>query len=124
MSKTRQAQDNFLAASDQMITIHRQVIFDTQQAFNNVMAGISKVHADRIAITSAQSALDSIQAGYQAGTKTILDVLTAQQNLYQAESTLSTDQNSYILSTFALKQSAGSLNAADILSVNRWLAHG
>jgi len=124
MSKTRQAQDQYLAASDQMIAAHRLVVFQTQQAFNNVMAGISKVNADRIAITSAQSALDSIQAGYQAGTKTILDVLTAQQNLYQAESNLSTDQNTYILSTLTLKQAAGSLNASDVLSVNRWLEHG
>lgn len=124
MSKTRQAQDDYLAASDKMIAAHRLVVFQAQQAFNNVMAGISKVKADRIAITSAQSALDSIQAGYQAGTKTILDVLTAQQNLYQAESNLSTDQNTYILSTLALKQAAGSLNASDVLAVNRWLVHG
>lgn len=124
MSKTRQAQDRYLAASDDMIAAHRLVVFQAQQAFNNVMAGISKVKADRIAITSNQSALDSIQAGYQAGTKTILDVLTAQQNLYQAESTLSTDQNTYILSTLTLKQAAGSLNANDLLAVNRWLEHG
>ena len=124
MSKTRQAQDQYLSASDQMIAVHRLVIFQTQEAFNNVMAGISKVNADRIAITSAQSALDSIQAGYQAGTKTILDVLTAQQNLYQAESNLSADQNTYILSTLALKQAAGSLSAGDVLAVNRWLDHG
>ncbi len=124
MSKTRQAQDDYLSASDQMIAAHRLVIFQAQQAFNNVVSGISTVNADRIAITSNQSALDSIKAGYQAGTKTILDVLTAQQNLYQAESNLSADQNSYILSTLSLKQAAGSLNAGDVLAVNRWLDHG
>lgn len=124
MSKTRQAQDDYLAACDRMIAAHRLVVFQTQQAFNNVMAGISTVNADRIAITSAKSALDSIRAGYHAGTKTILDVLTAQQNLYQAETALSADQYAYILNTLALKQAAGSLNAGDVLAINRWLEHG
>lgn len=124
MSQTRQAQDDYLVASDAMVAAHRLVVFQAQQAYNNVMASISTVKADRIAITSNQSALDSIVAGYQAGTKTILDVLTAQQNLYQAESNLSADQNTYILNTLALKQAAGSLNAGDVLAVNRWLVHG
>jgi outer membrane protein len=123
VSKTRQAQDQYLSASDQMEITHRQVILQAQEAYNNVMAGISKVEADRIAVTSAKSALESTDAGYKAGTKTILDVLTAQQNLFQSQATLSSDQYSYILSTLALKQAAGSLNAGDVIAINRLLKH-
>jgi outer membrane protein len=103
---------------------HRQTIFNTEQSFNNVTAGISKVSADRIAVISAKSALESIQAGYRVGTKTILDVLLAEQTLYQTQATLSTDQYDYVLDTLALKQAAGSLNATDVITVNNlWLLH-
>jgi len=124
LSKTRQAQDLYIAASDDMEIAHRQTIFNTQQAFNNVTAGISKISADRLTVTSAKSALESIQAGYRVGTKTLLDVLQGEQVLYQAQATLSADQYDYVLNTFALKQAAGSLSAMDVINVNdHWLSH-
>ena len=121
MSKTRQAQDQYVAASDQMESSRRQVILQTEQAFNNVMAGISKIDADHITVTSSVSALDSTRAGYKAGTKTLLDVLTAEQNVYQAKTNLAADQYSYINNTLSLKQAAGSLSGADVVAVNHWL---
>ena len=42
---------------------------------------ISKIKAERQAIQSAQLSLDSSQASYKAGTRTIVDVLLAQENL-------------------------------------------
>lgn len=122
VSKTRQAQDQYLAANDQMETTHRKVVLLAEQSFNNVVSDISKIEADRAAVTSAQSALDSTTAGYKAGTKTLLDVLTSQQNLYQSKAQLSSDQYAYLINTLTLKQAAGSLNAQDLLAINRWLA--
>lgn len=121
VSQTRQAQDQYVAAGDQMESSRRQVVLQTQQAFNNVVAGISKIDADKIAVTSSVSALDSTQAGYKAGTKTLLDVLTAEENVYQAKTSLSSDLYSYISNTLALKQAAGSLCGADVVGINHWL---
>ncbi|MDX2164484.1 MAG: TolC family outer membrane protein [Gammaproteobacteria bacterium] len=121
VSQTRQAQDNYVAAGDQMESSRRGVVLQTQQAFNNVVAGISKIDADKIAVTSAVSALDSTQAGYKAGTKTLLDVLTAEQNVYQAKMNLSADLYGYINNTLALKEAAGSLSGADVVGINHWL---
>ena len=121
VAQTAQAEDNYVLSSDQMEQTHRQVIFNTNQSYNNVMANISKIKADRLAITSNMSALNAIQAGFQAGTKTLLDVLTAQQNVYQAETTNYQDQFNYILSTLALKQAAGTLNPWDLHEINSWL---
>lgn len=121
IAQTAQAEDNYVFASDQMEETHRQIVFNVNESFNNVMANISKIKADRLAIISNVSALASIQAGFQAGTKTLLDVLTAQQNVFQAETTHYQDQYNYILSTLALKQAAGSLNPADVQEINSWL---
>ncbi len=121
VSQTRQAQDNYVAAGDQMESSRRQTVLQVQQSYNNVVAGISKIDADKIAVTSSASALDSTQAGYKAGTKTLLDVLTAEQNVYQARTNLAADLYSYINNTLALKQAAGSLSGADVVGVNHWL---
>ena len=121
VAQTTQAEDNYVFTSDQMEETHRQVVFNTNQSYNNVMANISKIKADRLSIISNISALNEIQAGFQAGTKTLLDVLTAQQNVFQAETTHYQDQYNYIISTLTLKQAAGSLNPADLQEINSWL---
>lgn len=122
VSKTRQAQDQYVAASDQMESARRQVVLQAEQAFNNVMADISKIQADKIAVTSSVSALDSTQAGYKAGTKTLLDVLTAEQNVYLSKTNLASDQYNYINSTLSLKEASGSLAGTDVAAINHWLS--
>jgi outer membrane protein len=121
VSQTRQAQDNYIAASDQMESARRQVVLQTEQAYNTVMSEISQIQADKIAVTSSLSALDSVQAGYKAGTKTLLDVLTAEQNVYQSKTNLASDQYGYINSTLSLKQASGSLAGTDVVAINHWL---
>lgn len=121
VSKVREAQDKYASANDHLEATHRQVILETQQAFNNIIASISKIQADQLAITSAQSALDSTRAGFKAGTKTVLDVLTAEQNLYHAQTNYSTDQYAYIINTFTLKKAVGVLCTADVQQINQWL---
>lgn len=120
---TQQAEYNYVYSSDQMEIIHRQVIANARESFNNITASISKIQADRLAILSNQSALQSIQAGYEAGTKTVLDILTAQQNVFQSQSTYSQDVYTYLNSLIALKDAAGTLSPNDVMEMNSWLSH-
>src|SRR5699024_7421943 len=62
----------------------RQVVRDTRNHCRSVIAGISEVEASRQAVISSTSALDATQAGFQVGTRTIVDVLLAQQTLTNA----------------------------------------
>jgi outer membrane protein len=55
------------------------------------------------------------------GTKTILDVLTAQSALYLAQSNHSKNQYAYLLNTLKLKQAAGTLCVQDLVKLNKWL---
>lgn len=121
LAQTRQAEDNYAGANANLVLAQRTVDLQTEQAFNNVVAYASKVAADRVAITSAESALDATNEGFKVGTKTILDVLTAQQNVYSAETTYATDEYTYILSSLSLKQAAGTLSVEDVQAVNAWL---
>lgn len=120
-SKTRQAQYDFQTAAANLDNTYRMLIIKTRQKYNDVLADISKIKAERQAIKSAQLSLDSTEQSYEAGTRTIVDVLIAQQNLYDAKRTAASDQYNYLLDTLLLKQAAGSLKPNDLAQINQWL---
>jgi outer membrane protein len=96
-----------------------------QSARSNYQLAITnaaRVKARNQAITSAQSALEATQAGYEVGTRNIVDVLIAQRTLFQAKRNFSNARYDYILSMMRLKQVAGQLSPEDILEINNWLS--
>lgn len=120
-SNTRKAEYDFQTASANLDNLYRQVIVTTRQKYNDVLADISKIKAERQAIKSAQLSLDSTQESFTAGTRTIVDVLLAQQNLYDAKRNEASDQYSYLLDSLLLKQEVGTLKPKDLQQINQWL---
>lgn len=121
-AKTKQAQYKFQAASEQLEKVHRDVIANTRIAYNSIVDGISKIKADRQTVLSQQSSLESVQAQYSVGTRTMTDVVTAQERLFQAQVTLAKDQYDLISQLLKLKYLAGTLSANDLQEINAWLA--
>ena len=121
-AQTKQAQYEYQNALATMQQTYRQVIDDTHTSYNDVVAGINQVRADRQSILSNASSLQSTIEGYKVGTQTMLDVLQSQQNLYQAEQQFSTDEYAYINATIALKEAAGTLSLNDLAIINQWLS--
>lgn len=120
-SQTRQAEDNYATASANMEDTYRQTIVTVHQQYNNIISGMGQIKADRQAIVSAQASLDSTEESYKVGTRTIVDVLLAQQRLYQTQRTYAQDEYAYLISTILLKQAAGTLTVADLQAINVWL---
>ena len=121
VTSTRQARFAYqeaLAARDQ---IQRETVADTRQIFNDIVSGISKTKADRRTIKSTHSALQSINAEFEVGTRTMVDVLDAQKDLYNAQRQTSQDQYDFLNNSLALKQSAGILCAGDLKYINNLL---
>ena len=121
VSATRQAQYEFQKANANFDDQYRQVIVETRQTYNNILADISKLQAEQQAIQSARLSLSSTEASFKAGTQTIVEVLLAEQAFYQAQRNAAQDQYQYVLDTLILKQKAGSLQVADIQQLNQWL---
>jgi outer membrane protein len=121
-SQTRQAQYDFQGSSEQLEQIYRDVVVNSRIAFNTIIDGISKVRADRQTIISQQNSLESTEAQFEVGTRTMVDVVNAQQRLFEAQQQLANDQYNLINSILNLKYLAGSLNVNDIEQVNSWLA--
>lgn len=101
--------------------LRRSVVANTRSAYRAVIAGVSEVEARRQAVLSAQSALDATQAGFEVGTRNIVDVLNSQQQLFQARSAYSRARHQFVLNKLLLEQSAGSIDIHDLEAVNALL---
>lgn len=88
---------------------------------NNINSSIGAIRAYEQTVISAESALEATKAGFDVGTRTIVDVLEATQALYNAESNLSDSRYDYIISILNLRQSVGTLSEQDIVDINAGL---
>ena len=122
-SQTRQAQFDFQTASEQMEKTYRDVTVNSSIAFNTIVDGINIIKADRQTVLSQQNTVQSTEAQFLVGTRTMVDVVLAQQHLYEAQDQLAKDQYDHIMAVLNLKYLAGSLNVIDLQEVNAWLAH-
>ena len=120
-SRVRQSIYNRDAAQDQYELQKRLIERSTRNGYRAVIAGASQVEATRQAVISAQSSLDATQAGYEVGTRTIVDVLISQQQLLSAQSSYSQARHAFVLNGLRLKQSAGIIEVKDLEAVNALL---
>ena len=120
-AQTRQARYLMDATGQDLDDIQRGVVRQTQTAYRAVIAGIQEVEAFEQASISAESALEATQAGFEVGTRTIVDVLIAEQRKYQAQRDNSVARHAYIIRHLRLKSVAGLLGAEDLRVVNQLL---
>ncbi len=120
-SRVRQAAYSYEQSKDVIEQTRRSVLRQTRDAYRGVLTGISRVEALQQAVVSNESALEATEAGFEVGTRTIVDVLLAQSNLFRAKRDYAQARYSYILNTLQLKQAAGTLSVDDIRLINGWL---
>jgi outer membrane protein len=120
-SRVRQAVNLRDASEDQAEQQRRAVTRQTRNAFRALIAGIAEVEARRLAVVSATSALEATEAGFEVGTRTIVDVLISQQQLFSAQREYAQARNLFMVNTLRLKQSAGTIAADDVIAVNTQL---
>ncbi len=99
----------------------RSVLRQTRDAYRGVINGIGQVKALKQATVSNRSALETTQAGFEVGTRTIVDVLLAQRGLFGAQRDYAQSRHQYILNILRLKLAAGTLSPEDLEYFNQWL---
>jgi len=92
-----------------------------RSAYLSLEADIANVKARKQAVISTQTSLDATLAGYDAGTRTSVDVLLSQRQLYSAQRDYSVARYTYLTNSLKLKQVAGLLTPADVDAINKWL---
>ncbi|GGF84978.1 outer membrane channel protein TolC [Alteromonas lipolytica] len=114
VATTDQARARFVSAGQDLELAHRQTVQSVRSSYNDVKAAISTIRALEQAVLSAESALKATEAGFDVGTRTIVDVLNSTQNLFNARANLSGARYDFIQAMVTLKQAAGNLTAQDI----------
>ena len=99
----------------------RLVERNTRDAYQGVVTGAARVKAFKQAVVSSRTALEASETGLEVGTRTAVDVLNAQQQLYAAERDFLQSRYDYLLSVLRLKAAAGRLSAADLQEIDRLL---
>jgi outer membrane protein len=123
MSRTREAVGLKEKARQDLESSRRAAEFNARQSFLNVTNGIAQVKALEQALRSSEVSLQSNRVGYEVGVRINIDVLNAQQQVFQTQRDLARARYDTILNSLRLKSAAGSLTEGDVEAVNRLLGY-
>ena len=120
-SRVRQAVAQRDIAQDQFEQQRRALDRNTRNLYQALVAGVSEVEARRLAVVSAQSALEASQVGLEVGTRTVLDVVQNQRTLFQAQVEYARSKYNFLLNRLLLSQATGELDVESLRQVNALL---
>ena len=118
-SRTRQAEYDFESAKEDLTKVKRAVTREIKDSYRGVLTNISRVRAFKAAVTSSISSLESTEAGFEVGTRTMVDVLAEQRNLFRAKRDHAKSRYDYLTTGIRLKGAAGSLSEVDLQQINQ-----
>jgi outer membrane protein len=109
------------ATREQLQRVTREIDRATRDSYLGGLAEISRVEALEQAVASSRTALDATQAGFDVGTRTIVDVLRSQGNLYLSITNYYQARYDYLLNAMRLRQAAGMLQVQDLETLEPFL---
>ncbi|MBT8092977.1 MAG: TolC family outer membrane protein [Gammaproteobacteria bacterium] len=120
-SRVREAVYLHRAAREQLQRVTRETERQARDAYLGVISERSRVAALQQAVESSRTALEATQAGFEVGTRTIVDVLNSQFSLYAAITNYYQSRYDYVLNALRLKQAAGNLAIQDLERIDQFL---
>lgn len=120
-SKVREAQARLAQAQAEQARSERELLRETRRLFREVQTARAQSLAYQQAVESAQAAEQATRYGYEAGKRTITDVLNAQSGTVQAQRNLDRSRYDALLNILQLKQQAGVLDANDLTALDTLL---
>lgn len=117
-SRVREAVYLHRASQENLQRVTRETERQARDAYLGVLSDISRVQALAQTVQSSRTALEATQAGFEVGTRTIVDVLDFQFLLYQAITNYQQARYDYLLNYMRLKQAAGTLQVQDLETVD------
>jgi outer membrane protein len=120
-SQVRQAVYQHRAAKERLERVARQTEHDARDAYLGVLSEISRVKALHRAVDSNLVALRATESGYEAGTRTAVDVLQSRQQWVQAQTDYAHSRYDYMINVIKLQQAAGTLSEQSLQRINALL---
>jgi outer membrane protein len=120
-SQVRQATYQHRAAKERLERVARQTEHDARDSYLGVLSEISRVKALRRAAESNMTSLKATESGYEAGTRTAVDVLQSRQQWVQSQTDYARSRYDYMINVIKLEQAAGILSEQSLQHVNALL---
>jgi outer membrane protein len=113
-ARIRQAQALESQLIERTIGTERAVVALTRSAFANFTASQRAIQSNEVAVAAASLALEGARAERGVGTRTVLDVLNAEQELLNAQVQLVTARRDQYVAGFQLLNAMGQAEADDL----------
>lgn len=113
-ARVRQAQARESQALEQAIGVERSVIAQTRSAFASWRAANAVIESSLLAVQASQLSLEGVRAENSVGTRTILDILNAEQELLNAQVQLVTARRDAYVAGFTMLAAMGRAEAQDL----------
>jgi outer membrane protein len=113
-ARVRQAQAFRSQLLEQSIAVERLIVANTRAAFAAHQAAQEAIQSNEIAVAANQLALEGTRAEQTVGTRNILDVLNAEQELLNSQVLLVTARRDAYVAGFQLLNTMGQAEAEDL----------
>lgn len=113
-ARTRQAQAFEGQLLEQVVGTERAVVATTRSAFASYDAAQKAIQSNTVAVSANELALEGARAEQSVGTRTVLDVLNAEQELLNAQVALVTAKRDAYVAGFQLLNAMGQAEAQDL----------
>ncbi len=113
-ARIRQAQALEGQLGEQVVGTERAVVQATRAAFANYDAAQKAIQSQTVAVQANELALEGARAEQSVGTRTVLDVLNAEQELLQSQVALVSAKRDAYVAGFQLLNAMGQAEAQDL----------
>lgn len=120
-SKSRELEQNLIETQFNREDSLRQVTQSTRSLLRDLRTGSLSVQALKQSTKSSETALQATEEGYNVGTRNVVDVLQAEQQLFSSQRDYATARFNFIQNLITFKQQLGTLNPDDINELDSWL---
>jgi len=120
-SQTRQAVADLERVEQALEATRRDLGLRVETEFRGITEGVLRIRALEQAVRSAEVTVESNRRSFQGGSRTLVDILNAEQQLVSAQRDLANARYTYMISHVRLRALAGEADETAIAEVNGWL---
>jgi outer membrane protein len=113
-AQVRQAQAREASAIETVTLTERGVIAQARSAFASYQGALQVIESSRVAVNANRLSLEGVRAENSVGTRTILDILNAEQELLNAQVQYVTAERDAYVAGFTLLAAMGRAEAKDL----------
>nr|WP_326525064.1 TolC family outer membrane protein [Sphingomonas sp.] len=113
-AQVRQAEARRSAAIENVTFAERGVVSQTRSAYANWQSALQVIASSEVAVEANKLSLEGVRAENSVGTRTILDILNAEQELLNSQVTLVSARRNAYVAGFALLAAMGRAEADDL----------